>query len=238
MYIIEKTKVEESKELIISIKELEQSFPELAVKYKRLFGSKRPSISVNVQSEYIISHDSTDSRSDYSRNDVTYVLNKGRIMYYNNSEDGGQGNLPEGRFKIGPDDAVLVCHNGHYKYAELYVNSDVLNKSMLPMSEDLTICEKYVTVLHSSLIPAARLKSFIDILRGGYGMSYEWKNYSKKMLEEVKEMGVKTYEEAYNLIRKNLENKDILKINSAGSSQLTSKGKNISIQIKKDVENR
>jgi hypothetical protein len=224
-------KFKEAKEFIISDKELKEAFPELYEKYKNTYGSKRPTISVYVEDVYNHNVTPTDWQSDYWNPVIYYFLNDNRVAYYDASKDGGKGNMPFGKYKLEDGDAVLACYIGAYKYVGLYVNSNALNRQSLPVHEDLDLAEQYVLVGMRGLKPFARKDSFINFLRGSYAHTSFFNKIKKEVFEDAKLYG-KTYDEAYQNILLSLEDKGLIKINKAGSSQLTNEGKNVALSIK------
>lgn len=224
----------EAKEFVITNKELEDAFPELYEKYKDLYGSKRPIISVYVEDVFNFHVTPTEWQSDYWNPVIYYFLNNGRLAYYDASVDGGKGNMPFGKYKLEDGDAVLECNTTHKPYVSLYVNSTALNRKNLPVHEELDLAEQFVLSHMRVVKPFARYERFVSFARGGYGSIMGFSKIQKDVIQDILEYGSNT-KEAYENILLSLEDKKLVKINKAGSSQLTTEGKNVAISIENSI---
>jgi len=220
----------QEKEFEITNKDLQESFPELYEKYKETFGSKRPDISVEIQDEYNFHVSVTDWQSDYWNPVIYFFLHDGKVAYFDAGVDGGKGNFPFGKYKLGDSDAILECYTKSFNRCNLIVNSHFINKQALPVSEDLDFAEEYVLCLMHMYKAAFRRKNFLSYIYDGNYTVDNWKRPIKEVKKAVLQYG-NYKDEAYDAILLSLQMKDLVVINSAGSSRLTNKGTNIAIQL-------
>lgn len=220
----------QEKEFEITNKDLEQSFPELYYKYKETYGNKRPSIGVEIDDEYHFHPSTTDWQSDYWNPTIYFFLHDNKVLYFDASVDGGTGNFPVGKYKLGNTDAVLTCHINTHPYCTLTVNSNFINKQALPVSENIDVAEEYVLIVMHRYKAAFRRKNFLGFIWNNEYSEDNWKRNVKDVKQAVIQYG-KYKDEAYDAILLSLQMKGLVEINKAGSAKLTNKGTNIAIKL-------
>jgi hypothetical protein len=202
----------------INKKELQEKMPELAKAYEETFGAKvepftkkgkRPDIKIVASDTFSFPHEK-------------YTLGSWHIIYaYLN---GDIKKLPVEQFfgkeqKLVPNSMILDCIVGNYAACYLYVHpSDAT--PLLKESGDLSD-EEYIA-LHClvSLKPMGREREF-------YYIKYKLKD------TDARSKNPNEYADAL----KSLAAKGLVKINSAGSAQITLEGKNRAIKAR-DIINK
>jgi hypothetical protein len=198
----------------ISRKELQEKLPDLAKAYDDAYakhlgsGGKRPDIQIVASDIFQFPHEK-------------YSMGSWNIIYA--MLDGQVKQLPvESYFgkqqKLVPGSMILDCLRGHVNACRLYVHPEDATP-LLKEGEELTDEEYIALSVMKGLKPPARENEF-------YYIKYRHDNY------EAKNKNPNEYKDAL----KSLEKKGLVKINSAGSAQLTLEGKNRALHASKVIK--
>ena len=244
-YLFKKSprEIKEARQFIIDNKQLQDAFPELYKAYKNTFGGQRPKINVDTTEEYLFGGEIQDSRSDYFKDEVYFILNNGRVISFDSSDESPANQelskKLRGKYHLTPQDAVLECHTGYAKYCTLVVHPSFINQQMLPdsSSSDLSIAEQFVLVLVGSYISAYRFKNFshpyTSIVTNKVSVE-GWEADEKELKKDIVAYAPikKSYQEAWENIGLSLQKKGYVKVSSNGSITITLNGKNKVISLR------
>ncbi len=231
---------------VITINELQQSFPALAVSYKQIFAGKRPTIKV-VSTD----HFSGSGGGQGSRETAVFFKN-GQTKSIQGSWGGANpwaassANALDlsSTIELHDGEAVMSCISGSYNVCMLYIHPSLVNSQMLGPSEassSLDMFEVATLTAFVGLIPAARKKEFFEFMQGSFGSFELERAFKTKPTKEEKVKlfkdkyapeGVSTYEQLWGKILQNLAAKGLMKITANGSAQLTMEGKNVASRMK------
>lgn len=232
--------VKESAKFVIDNKQLEDAFPELYKAYKNEFGNQRPKINVQAEDDYHFMAQIQDGMSDYFLNDVYFLLNKGRVIRFDSSDESPANHelaaKLKGKYHLDPGDGVLECHTGYAKYCTLIVHPSFINQQVLPdnSSKDLSPAEQFALVLIASYISAARFKNFRSPFVWDKEVSVEgWRHDEKDLKQDIiTYTPKKNYQEAWENVCKSLAAKGYVKVSSNGAVTITLNGKNKAIALR------
>lgn len=222
----------EDTKLDITPKEFEDAFPELYFYYKKFFGSSKPQITIYAtedrKNKFTV--EVGDSLSDYFVDKAYAYLHKGKVDFVTSKElelSGKEGRNLVFDVDFSNGDAFMKLNTGYKSsYAEIYIPVSSLNQSLIPEDSNLSIPEIVALYGLKNIILAARYERFVS----PYNIKIDGEVISnsdyKKACIETFEKGI-TWKDAYRITLESLAEKGLAKINKAGSTQITTEGKNV-----------
>jgi len=191
-------------------KELAEKLPELAKAYDGVYKGKKPDIKIVASEKFSFPIEQYSQGSWH----VIFAALNGEVKSVDVSKRYGQTQ------ELLPNSMILDCLTGHLNICYLYVHP----KDATPLikeAEDLSDDEYRALAVMQGLKPFAREEEF-------YRSKYGSRDYYDARRDKPDE---------YKAALKSLAAKGLVKINAAGSAQLTLEGKNRALQAGKKIKN-